>query len=111
MILVSIIPAKNKEINTLVFQVEELTRQVDRASSVNDAELFRLQSQLKELQRQHIDILEQNETTMKLKEEEMRRLYSEIGLKLCTLLCIIGHTHLHIKEDFESSVLNIRFSW
>lgn len=26
-----------------------------------------------------MDILEQNETTMKLKEEEMRRLYSEIG--------------------------------
>ena len=26
-----------------------------------------------------MDILEQNETTLKLKEEEMKRLYSEIG--------------------------------
>lgn len=59
--------------------MEELTCQVDRASSVNDAELFRLQSQLKELQRQHFDRLEQSESTIKLKEDEMKRLYSEIG--------------------------------
>lgn len=71
--------AKNKEITLLTDRMEQLSHQLEKTSTVNDKELFRLQSQLKEMQRQHIDILEQNDSTIKLKEEEMRRLYAEIG--------------------------------
>ncbi|XP_067932858.1 interaptin-like [Watersipora subatra] len=92
--------AKNNEINTLAKQVEELSNQVDKASSVNDSELFRLQSQLKVFQRKHMDILEQNETTLKLKEDEMKRLYSEIGDM---------SAHLHtVNKDKEAEIQRLR---
>lgn len=71
--------AKNNELSTLAYQAKEMSEQLDKASSVNDLEVFRLQSQLKEFQRQHLDVLEQNDNSLRLKEEEMKRLYSEIG--------------------------------
>jgi len=81
-------PAKDKEIVSLNDQVEELTQAVDQAASVHQKEFFQLQSQFNELQRQHIDILEQSETTVKLREEEMKRLYSEIGE--CAVSCLLS---------------------
>lgn len=71
--------AKDKEVVLLLDQVEKLSDQCDHSASVNDKELFRLQSQLNELQRQHTDVLEQNDLTVKLKDDEMKKLYAEIG--------------------------------